>query len=68
MVAFLAAAGGENMDEQEASDEDASPAVAEEGRKNKWLKLGIRSLPLIALVVGGVVIAVLGISEYLSLS
>ena len=56
------------MDDQEASDEDAGPAVAEAGRKNKWVKLGLRLSPLIALVVGGVVIAILGISEYLSLS
>lgn len=57
------------MDEHEASDDDsASPAGVEEGRKKDWLKLGLRLSPLIALIVGGIVIAVLGISEYLSLS
>ena len=54
------------MEEQRSSDDEA--ATPEQGRKNEWVKLGLRLSPLIALVVGGVVIAVLGVSEYLSLS
>ena len=59
------------MDDQSAPDSGAAGEGEGEGEQSparRRLKLVLRLLPLIVLIVGGIVIAILGVSEYFSLS
>ncbi len=61
-------AANEMMDDQAAPDDEEAKPGTDLHPVRRWLKLILRLSPLILLVVGGVVIAVLGVSEYFSLS